>query len=389
MMRRAVLLTMLVLVALSGSGCKWMRGSSSDNIEEPAELTEYAPSVRVEETWSRGIGDLEGRHGLRKAPAIGDGRVLVGNLEGRVLAFDASSGAEVWEAETGVRISSTAGIGEGMAVFGALDGEVVALDAASGNERWRARVSSEVLAPPAVSRGVVVVRAYDGRTFGLDAATGERRWLYDRGLPTLTLRGNGAPAIAGNTVYAGYDDGRVVALRLEDGSVVWEQVVAVGEGRSDIARMVDVEGLLGIGAGEVYAVSYQGQVAALATESGVPLWSREFSSHGGLQLAGDRVLVSDAAGALFALDRRSGAALWKMDALANRWLTTPVVQGDYAVVGDLEGWLHWIALESGELAGRTRIGRDPIRATPVVSADGTLYAMTVDGDLSALRVAPR
>src|SRR5690606_29964714 len=129
---------------------------------------------------------------------------------------------------------------------GSLDGEVVALDLDSGAERWRGKVSSEVLAQPAIARGVVVVRSYDGRLFGLDATTGERRWLYDRGMPSLTLRGNSTPVIAGGTVYAGYDDGRVVALRLEDGAVAWEQVVAIGEGRTELDRMVDIDGRLGV-----------------------------------------------------------------------------------------------------------------------------------------------
>ena len=383
-MRKLLLPLMIALLLVSG--CKWMRGDSKDNIEPPTELVDIDASIGIDKAWSRDIGDTEGRHGLRKPPTVADGRVLVGDLEGKVVAIDAASGSELWQVESAVRIASAAGVGDGLAVFGGMDGEVIALDLETGAERWRSSVSSEVLAAPALARGVVVVRSYDGRLFGLDAADGKRRWLYDRGVPSLTLRGNSAPVIAGGTVYAGYDDGRVVAVRLEDGAPAWEQVVAIGEGRTDLDRMVDVDGMLGLGAAEVYAVTYQGQVAALATESGQPLWTREFSSYGGLALAGDRVLVTDADGVVFALDRRSGTALWKMDALKYRWPTTPAVQGNHAVVGDLEGWLHWIDLDSGKLAGRTRIGRDAIRAAPVVSADGALFAITVDGDLAALRI---
>lgn len=383
---RKLLLPLLVVVLLV-PGCKLFRGTGNkDNVSPPAELTDIEARVAVRQAWSRGVGDTEKRLGLRKPPAVADGRVLVGDIEGRVQALDSASGAQAWSVETDVRIGSAPGIDAGLAVFGGLDGEVLALDAGSGTERWRAQVSSEVIAAPAVARGIVVVRSYDGRLTGLDASNGERRWLYDRGVPSLTVRGNSAPAIVGGNVYAGFDDGRVVALRLEDGSVAWEHVVAVGEGRSDLARMVDVDGALGIGPGEVYAVTFQGQVAALATESGQPLWTREFSSYGGLTVAGDRLLVTDADGTLFALDRRSGAALWKMEALSHRALTTPALHGDYAVVGDLEGWLHWIALDSGELVARERVGRDPIRAMPVVAEDGTLLAMTVDGQLGAYRI---
>lgn len=386
------LLPVLVLAAslLAVSGCGVFKGRvNRDNLQPPAELTDYQATATVSEQWSRGVGDVEKRLGLRKAPAVADGRVYVGDLEGRVLALDAGSGAERWVAETGVRVGATIGVGEGLAVVGGLDGEVIALDATSGSERWRTRVSSEVIAAPAIARGLVVVRSHDGRMFGLDAASGERRWLYDRGLPPLTLRGNAAPVVVGGTVHAGYDDGRVVALRLEDGSVAWEQVLAVGEGRTELERMVDVDGPLLVDGSEVYALSYQGQAAALAGESGQPLWSREFSSYGGVSLSGDRLLVADEDGALYALDRRSGGALWKNDSLAHRWLTTPVVQGGHAVVGDFDGYLHWVDLDTGQLAARARVGRDPIRARPVVDADGTLYAMTVDGALAAFRLGAR
>ena len=385
---RAFAVVFVAASLLAVSGCGVFKGRvNRDNLEPPAELTEYEPTAQVSEVWSQGMGEVEQRLGLRKAPAVADGRVYVGDLEGRVVALDASGGAERWVAETGIRVGATIGVGEGLAVVGGLDGEVVALELDGGAERWRTRVSSEVVAAPAIARGVVVVRSHDGRLFGFDAASGERRWLYDRGLPPLTLRGNAAPVIVGGTVHAGYDDGRVVALRLEDGSVAWEQVVAVGEGRTELERMVDVDGPLVVDGSEVYAISYQGQAAALATESGQPLWSREFSSYGGLTLSGDRLVVAGEDGAVFALDRRSGGALWKNDALAHRWLTTPVVQGGHAVVGDFDGYLHWIDMETGQLAARVRVGRDPIRARPGVDADGTLYAMTVDGELAAFRLA--
>lgn len=385
---RALLPVLVLASMLALSGCNLFKGKvNRDNLQPPAELTEFQASAQVSEVWSQGVGEVEDRLGLRKAPAVADGRVYVGDLEGRVLALDASSGAELWSVDTGIRIGSTIGVGDGLLVLGGLDGEVVALDAAGGAERWRARVSSEVLAAPAIARGVVVVRSHDGRLFGLDAASGERRWLYDRGLPALTLRGNAAPVIIGGTVHAGYDDGRLVALRLEDGGLQWEQLLAVGEGRTDLERMVDVDGPLVVEGSEAYAITYQGQAAGLAGESGQPLWSREFSSYGGLSIAGDRLLVADEDGALYALDRRSGGALWKLDALAHRWLTTPAVQGGHAVVGDFDGYLHWIDLDSGQLAARTRVGRDAIRAQPVVGADGTLYAMTVDGKLAAYRLA--
>lgn len=389
-MKRVAVLRILALCAactVFASGCNWFRGTrSSENVEPPAELTEFTPTATVTELWSRNVGEGEGRLGLRLAPAAADGRVYVADVEGEVRAYDAVSGSELWRSELGARFSSAPAIAGDLLVFGTLDGQVIAVDADSGAERWRAPVSSEVVAPPAAHGDTVVVRSYDGRLFGLELASGARRWLYDRGLPSLTLRGNSPPLIGGDVVYAGYDDGQMVALRLSDGSQIWEQMIAEPSGRNELARMVDIDGAVASTGSELYTVAYHGQVQGLAAESGSPLWNRELSSYGGVAMSDDALFVADEDGVLWSLDRRNGAALWRVDTLGHRWLTTPAVQGDTVVVGDLEGYLHWFDVGSGEPVARERIGSDPVRARPVVS-DGVLFAITTDGELAAYRIS--
>ena len=377
--RRALVLACAALLIVACSKSK------KENIEPPAELVDFTPTASVDEVWSQGLGDGEEKLGLRQHPVLADGHLYAADLEGRVYAVDAASGNDLWEIETELRLSGGPGYGEGTLVVGSLDGDVVALNPDNGSERWRAKVSSEVVATPAVGSGIVVVRANDGRMFGFNATDGERKWVYDRGLPSLTLRGNGAPLIAQGAVFAGYDNGQVVALRVEDGVQQWEQTVAVGEGRTEIDRMVDIDGEIVVDNAEVFAAAYNGQVLAIALEGGRPLWNRELSAHTGLALAGDKWLVSDSDGTVWAIDRATGSAAWKNDTLAHRWLTTPAIQGDYAVVGDLEGYLHWLSLSDGSLAARERLARDPIRATPQI-ADGVLYAVSTDGELGAFRL---
>ncbi len=379
-MRRLLLLGCTALLAV---GCG--KDSKKDNIEPPAELVEFTPSVSIDEVWSRGIGDGEEKLGLRQHPVVADGRIYASDLEGRVYAIDAASGKEIWDVETELRLSGGPGVGEGTLVIGSLDGDVVALNPDDGAERWRAKVSSEVIATPAVGNGVAVIRANDGRMYGFNATDGERKWVYDRGLPSLTLRGNSQPLLAQGVLFAGYDNGQVVALRIEDGVQQWEQTVAVGEGRTEIDRMVDIDGEIVVDASEVFAAAYNGQVLAISLDGGRPLWNRELSAFTGLALAGDKILVSDNAGTVWALDRATGSAMWKQESLAHRWLTTPAIQGDYAVVGDLEGYLHWLSLSDGAPAARVRLTREPIRATPQV-ADGVLYAIGTNGELGAFRL---
>jgi outer membrane protein assembly factor BamB len=379
-MRHATLV-LCTLIALAG--CNKM--SKRENIQPPAELADITATVGVDRVWARNVGEGEERLGLRQHPVLAEGRVYAADLEGNVYALDAAGGKEIWRSETGLRFSGGPGAGEGTVAVGALDGEVIALNPDDGEERWRARVSSEVIATPAIGGGLVVVRANDGRVFAFGTTDGERRWVYDRGLPSLTVRGNGAPLIAEGAVFIGYDNGTVVALRLADGVQQWEQTIAVGEGRTELERMVDVDGELVVDQQEVFAAAYNGQILAIALQGGRPLWNRELNSYGGLALAGERILASDRDGTVWAFDRRTGSAMWKQEALAHRWLTTPAVQGGYAVVGDLEGYLHWLNLEDGTIAARDRLTRDPIRATPQV-ADEVLYAVGTNGELGAYRL---
>ncbi len=382
-------LTLMLLAALSMTGgCKWFKGKTNkENIEAPSELAKFTPSVDVSRAWSTGIGKGERKLSIRQAPALLDGKVFTASPSGHLSALDAGSGKTLWESDVELRWSGGPGVGEGTVVVGSLDGEVVAFNPDSGSERWRARASSEVISAPAISRGLAVVRSNDGRVFGFSITSGERRWVYDRGIPALTLRGNARPVIESGVVYLGYDGGMLVALRLEDGTLLWEQNISEGEGRTELERMVDIDGEIVAVGSEVYLASYNGRVAALDAGSGRPLWTRDMSVYGGVSLAGDRVLLSDATGTVWALDRRSGASLWRQDGLAHRWLTTPSVVGNHVVVGDLEGYLHWLALETGAIAARERVGRKALRATPQVAGD-TVYAVSVNGDLAAYRAAP-
>lgn len=401
MLRRTLIIAAVFAFA---TGCSTIKGVFADKATKalaPAELVDIAGPLAVRKAWTRKLGEEKASLGLRQRPAIEGERVFVSDDAGRVLALDLNTGATLWDSEVvragkeGNRllfwrrkaidggVTGGPGVGNGLVVAGGRNGEVVALDAETGAERWRAKVTSEVIAAPLVAGDRVVVRSNDGRTFGLDAADGTRKWVFDRGLPTLSVRGNGAPVTDGNLVYLGYDDGNVVALRAADGLVAWTQLVAESEGRNDLARMSDVDGEIALGYNELYASSFAGQTLAISTQNGRPLWSRDTGGYTGLALLGDRVVLADPAGTLWALDRSNGSAIWKQEALARRWLTTPAVQGDYLVVGDVEGYLHWVRAEDGTLAGRERLGRAPILATPQVSPLGMLLAVDSEGRLAA------
>jgi outer membrane protein assembly factor BamB len=262
---------------------------------------------------------------------------------------------------------------------------VIALSAEDGALRWRVRVSSEVLAPPRASGGVVVVRTVDGRLAGLDGLTGGRLWAYDRSVPILTLRGTSPPVITHDAVLAGLDSGRLVAVALRDGRALWEQQITQPRGRSELERMVDIDAEPVVANETVYVVTYQGSIAALDLFSGRGRWQREMSSNTGLGVDSRHVYVSDTLGQVWAMDRASGSAVWRQARLKGRGLTAPVAVGEHVVVGDAEGYLHWLRRDDGQFAARTRLDSAGIAAAPVVADGETVFVYGKGGTLAAVR----
>ena len=370
-----------LLAVLALSGCGAFRGE--ENTLPPAELEELRPAIGVETAWSAQAASGTGGRHLELHPATDGRRVFVAGHDGAVAAYDGAGGKRIWEADTGVSIYGGPGVGSGLVVVGGSDGDVVALAGADGSVVWRARVSSEVLSAPAVSERIVVVRTADGKLFGLGAAGGERIWVYDHAVPVLTQRGTGSPVIAGEVVVAGFDSGRLAALSPADGRLAWESRIAAPTGRTELERIVDIDADPAVSGGVVYAVTVQGPIAALDLHTGRLLWQHDTSSHTGVA-AGRRLLyVTDGEGRVWALDPDSGEWRWRQDGLERRGVTRPVEFGEYVVVADFEGYVHWLSIDDGRFVARVRAGGGAVSAPPV-AAEAAVYVLDVNGRLTAL-----
>ena len=373
-------LTLLIaLLTLAGCG-----GTDVLDATEPANVEVSASGAPVERVWRASVGEAAGlRHRLE--PAVAGERIYAAGAAGRLAAFDAASGDAIWRKELSDRLlSGGPAVGDGLLVIGTREGRVLGFDAANGEARWDSGVTSEVLAPAAIGQDTVIVRSNDGRVFALNPADGERRWLYDRNVPSLTLRGHSAPVLVKGGALVGFDNGRLVALKLADGSVAWEATVATPSGSSDLARMVDIDGDPRVEGSQVFATSYQGRAVGLAVNDGSIAWTRDISSANGPGLGSDKVYVSDTDGRIWALDRSNGATVWRQEALSELQLTAPRRFGDHLVVGASDGSIYWLSPDDGELTGRLEVGGSRITVPPVV-AGSWLYAQTVRGELVAFR----
>lgn len=374
-----------LMLALWLGGCSMFGGQ--DNTAPPAPLVEFAPTLQVEGLvqWQASTGDgLEDEQFLQLMPAVFDQTVVVTDPNDGVTAFEINTGKKLWHAPLkDVAISSGAGLSSDLAMVGSSEGEVIALNFATGQEVWRTQVSSEVLVPPQIARDVVVVRTLDGKLFGLDSQSGSRIWVYERSVPILTLRGVSTPLIMGPAVVAGFDNGKLAAVQLDNGTLLWETSIAVPRGRSDLERMVDIDGNLVVQGEALYVASYQGRIVAMDLRDGHLLWERELSSYAGIGADNSYIYVSDADNQVWAFDRLSGTAVWKQAKLAGRSLTAPVSTGNFVVVGDLEGYLHWMRVEDGQFVGRYQTDDSRILVPPVF-ADNRLVVYNNSGQVTVL-----
>ncbi|GAB3788336.1 outer membrane protein assembly factor BamB [Dyella agri] len=391
-----VALGSLVLLA----GCNSFK---KKNLEPPTPLEKhFTATAQVSKVWTARIGDGAGISGVHLRPTVVDGVLYADSTDGKVAAFDAATGKKLWDKTTrsskswfglGHRKGTDATYAGGPAVagdllaVGTLDGHVYAMGAKDGSPRWDAELNSEVIAAPAISGDLVIVRTQDGRVYGLDAATGKRRWAYDQGtVPLLSLRGNSTPLAANGVVFIGSDDGKLVALRQDNGEKLWEQRLATGEGRTDIERLDDADGAILLDGSTLYGAAYHGNLTAIDGPSGRPLWSRAFSTYTSLALGANAVYGVNDQGEVWAFDRSGGADMWKNDKLKYRWLTGPAAQGNYLVVADAYGYVHWLQASDGALAARVRLSKKAIQAQPLVVGD-TVYVEDVKGHIGAYRLA--
>lgn len=385
-MRRLLL---LLLVSLLLGGCESISSlfSGKDNSIPPTELEDITPVVSLRPLWDKkvGVGTDDAMVNLNPAFSVSD--IYTVDREGQVTSLNKSSGQINWQMELDIIVTSGLGFGNDMLFLGNDIGELIVLDAENGQLKWKKELSSVILSAPLTVADIVIARTGDGKLYGLNVENGEQLWVYDRGVPVLTLRGNSAPLLGGDQlVFAGFDSGKVTALGVEHGRLLWETSASTASGRSDLERLVDIDGDMLLIGRVLYVVTYQGRAVALDAIAGEVLWAREMSSSTGLGADERHIYVTDSDSNVWALDRQSGESLWKQDKLTYRQVTKPVALDDYVLVADFEGYVHLLTRYEGEFAGRLRVDKDGVSIHPVVDEE-VLYIYGNGGKLSALEIS--
>lgn len=348
----------------------------------PTPLAAIDSQVSADRRWAVDIGKTDKLGSTRMRMAITSACIWTANINGLVQCVSPDGGKVRHRFELSRSLLSGVAADEQRLLVSDRDGTVLALSAETGEVIWEYALGSEVLAPAAMTSSVAVVRGSNGRLVALDLDSGEERWSYGWTPPALTVRGYEAPTIINDDgLLAGLDDGRVVALQADTGQVIWDTPASWPSGKSEVERLVDLDSTILVDDEYIYAVNYQGRLVKLHPAQGQTVWGVEFSSLAGMAQTRDALLVVLDNDDIVAVDKASGVQRWRQSALQHRHLTSPVIRGDHLLVGDIEGYLHWVNVADGRLTGRRQLGDSRVVSVGVFAEGPRVLAMTRDARL--------
>ena len=355
-----ILLASLVMLACSSQEVK------EDGIEQeqdgPAALEGFDEKVELDVIWRKTLGLGVGERNIRLKPAVSGDVVYMADYNGTLQALELSSGDNIWSLSFDYNISGGVIVAAGDVYIVTLDGLLHSINKENGETHWTKQLSSESIAPVVVDNSQVYVRTIDGHLTALDRATGKQNWTYEAALPVLTVHGTSAPVLMHNLVISGFANGKLIALDRELGIPRWSKRLAIPEGRSELERLVDLDGTPVVEDGIVYATAYHGKLAAVGFD-GKTRWETELSSYFGPAIGLGNLYITRDDDHVQAYDQINGASVWSQNLLQGRFLTQPVKHERYIIVADFEGYVHVLSQVDGEIIGRLSVRPKPLHMT--------------------------
>lgn len=354
-----------------------------DGEAEPAKLGSFIEKVKLQRSWKETSGKIT-KQNKQIQPILVDTILYTASSAGVITAIDADTGKQAWKRKLKLPVSAGIGYSDGLVLVGTENGEVVALYASNGNPAWVGEVKGGVLASPSGGQNIVVVPTSGNRLVGISATDGVQVWTLQETTPRLLLRGRGRPLVVSDVVFAGFDNGKIMLIRLDNGQRLWEVRVGDAVGKTEIERLADVDARPILVNDTVYAAAYHSRIIAINAPSASMIWENEISTNKDMDLDESNLYVIGESDVIYAIDLQSGETIWEQDRLSNRGLTPPAVIGNYVLIGDLSGYLHLLDAKTGEIVGRAKTGSE-LLAQPVTKGRSA-WVQTVDGDVIAWKL---
>ncbi|MBV8973038.1 MAG: PQQ-binding-like beta-propeller repeat protein [Sphingomonadaceae bacterium] len=339
-----------------------------------------------------------GQRRLNAAPVVADGRVFAMDTDGNVAAFAVDGGKRLWSEHIAMRRKAMLAFGGGVSVA---DGKVYAttgfgivqaFDAKTGATVWRKDLGLPLRGAATVAGGRVYALSPDNQLFSLKGDTGDTAWSVQGTVEVSGLIGTAAPAVAQDTVVAGYSSGELSALRVENGRTVWSDALARTGRTTALAALTDIDASPVIDRGRVYAIGHGGRMAALELATGQRVWERNFAGINQPWVAGDFIYVVTLDGQLICVTRAEGKIKWlhqlprykkpKSKTGAYIW-SGPVLASDRLLVAGSNRTLQSVSPYTGKPISAVKLSGAAY--LPPIVAGNMVFILTDDGKLTAYR----
>lgn len=354
---------------------------------------------RLERQWRTGIGEGAGKRArLLAQPIVAEGLVFTMDAEANVRAVNASTGSTVWKRdltpndEDSTFASGGISYDEGMVFATTGFAQVIAMDAKTGAVVWRQNLSGPMRGAPTVRAGRVFVVTVDNQTHCLAAEDGAVMWTHQGTTEGASLLGGSSPAVDGNVVVVPYSSGELFALRIDNGSVLWQDQLTTVRRTDNVATLSDIRGRPIIDRGRVYAIGHADMLVAIDLRNGRRLWEREIGSIQSPWVGGDYLFLVTNNNEAMALEAKTGKIQWvtqlrvwedEEEREGRIVWAGPVLASDRLIVGSSDGYLVSLSPYTGEVLGKLSIS-DGVTIQPAI-ANNTMYFLTNDADLVAYR----
>lgn len=358
-----------------------------------------AAGERLTEAWSADIGAGGGyRRKILAQPVAAEGIVYVMDSDAMVSAHDIARGGRIWRFDTRDEDDDSTNVGGGLALdqgtLYAVNGlaEVVALDAAKGTMRWRNKINAPTRSAPTVVEGRLFVTTIQDELLSLATDDGRQLWSRQAANATTSVLGRPAPVYAGGLVVAGFGSGELATMRAESGTVVWTDTLATALGSGSAANFSAIRGLPVAADGKVYAIGMGGLLVAIDLPTGRRLWEREVAGEDSPWAAGAWLFIVSLDQRIAAVSRDDGRVAWVTD--LPRWENPekqrdpitwygPLLAGDRLIVAGTNEQALAVSPYTGEILGQQDLSG--AASLGPIAADGTVFVVTDDGRLLALR----
>jgi outer membrane protein assembly factor BamB len=370
--------------------------TTSQTVRIPSELAANVEKYPLVMDWQILIGQMAAADGKGLAIAQRDQRLYVASSSGMVTALKTENQPRfedqvLWQVYFEAGLLAGPVLHNDRLILGSAKGDVFALSTSDGQIQWQTQLQSEVVSRPVIVENKILVRTNDGRLIALDDATGQVVWVADYQMPNLFLRGAAEVQVVANQIFIGREAGFVESLSLQTGERLWETRLALPKGRTDLERMVDVQASLLYDSERLYALSFNGRLAAINPNNGLFLWVKDLSGYRDFLIYNQVLYVFDEDDVLHAIDPVTGTTYWTQDALRYRGVGDIKLDWHFQEqatlrVTDTQGYIHWLSTKDGLPVSRFKHASDTESGQQIlqIHQDKTrYYVLDADGWIKA------